>query len=204
MSLIFKQKLEQVADIMNEVNFTDKTIYAYWLAQTYYFVRHSTPMLALSAGLSIDNRPYHLRCIDHLGEEKGHDKMILNDLKQFGFKIEDFPEFSSTQAFYQIQYYWIEHKSPTSFLGYITFLEGLSIYVGKAILNKVCDFKGLSFLKLHAEEDVGHLDKAFAMIESLPKNEQDLIFNNFKLSAHLYLGMLSEVESFVTKKMSAA
>jgi hypothetical protein len=188
-----QDKLEQVASVVREFDFADVRTHAHWLAQTYYFVRHSTPMLALSCGLSVENRDYHNRCIEHLAEEKGHDKMILNDLKFLGFKVSDFPELASTQALYQTQYYWIEHKSPMSFLGYITLLEGLSIYCGEIALKKAQALKGLSFLKLHAEEDSSHLDKAFKMIESLPSDEQERIIANFELSAHLYIQMINQV-----------
>jgi hypothetical protein len=193
MKSLLEPKLKAASAVVQTYDFSNKRAYANWLAQTYYFVRHSTPMLALSAGHSVNNREYHNRCITHLSEEKGHDKMILNDLKQLGYSINEFPELVSTQALYQSQYYWIQHKGPTSFLGYIAFLEGLSIFCGPTVLKKSTGLAGKTFLKLHAEEDVDHLDKAYAIVASLPEAEQMLAIQNFELSAHLYLGMISEL-----------
>ncbi|MFZ4404262.1 MAG: iron-containing redox enzyme family protein, partial [Pseudobdellovibrionaceae bacterium] len=192
-------KLEQsifgVGDKLLNHNFSNKYGYAAWLSQAYYFVRHSTPMLALSAGLSVDNRPYHLRCIEHLSEEKGHDKLLLNDLKTLGYNISNFPELAATKALYQTQYYWIQHKNPISFLGYIVLLEGLAIHYGAKIYSEIKKFPGNSFIEIHTEDDVEHLKRAFQMIESLPSHEQKLIIENCELSAYLYKSMLNDLGS---------
>lgn len=190
--------VETVAKRLEEHNFEDTYQYALFLSQAYYFVKHSTPMLALSAALSIDNRAYHIRCIEHLGEEKGHDKMLLNDLKFMGYKLEDFPEFSMTKALYQTQYYWIEHKSARSFLGYIVLLEGLAVYSGKKILKRVEKFKGKSFIDNHSKDDVEHLEKAFKEIDSLPQGEQELAVENCELAAQIYIAMLAEMNTAST------
>lgn len=171
---------------INRIDFRDPEQYAWWLSQAYYFVKHSTPMLALSAGLSADNRPYHMRCLEHLSEEKGHDKMLLNDLKLMKRKIEDYPELEGTQAFYQTQYYWIQHKSPMSFLGYIVILEGSAVMTGPQALEAAKSHKAHTFLSLHSEDDPDHLEKAFRMIEDLPPHEQELIVENARLATRLY------------------
>jgi hypothetical protein len=198
-----KHRLEnavnKVCKSIDTFSFSNDYLYAFWLSQAYYFVKHSTPMLALSAGLSVENRPYHIRCIEHLSEEKGHDKMLLNDLKQLGYSIEDFPELTQTQALYQTQYYWIQHKSPTSFLGYIVLLEGIAINSGKKVLQQVTTSKGLSFLKLHSEEDEDHIEKAYSIIESMNELEQVLICKNCELSADIYVAMIEQIKSYGSK-----
>ncbi|MBK9294409.1 MAG: hypothetical protein IPM57_08175 [Oligoflexia bacterium] len=58
------KKLEKITD-----NFPieDKDIYALWLAQTYYFVCHSTRLLAHGAALfDFDHNTYHYRYADRL------------------------------------------------------------------------------------------------------------------------------------------
>lgn len=177
------------------LNFADPQVYAWWLSQAYYFVRHSTPMLALSAGLSVENRPYHLRCIDHLSEEKGHDKMLLNDLKILGRKIEEFPELEGAMALYQTQYFWIQHKSPMSFLGYIVILEGLAIVAGPEVYRAVKPTGAVTFLGLHTEEDEDHIEKAYQMIEALPAKEQELALANAKLTAFIYKQMVGQIQA---------
>lgn len=178
---------------IHRIDFADPDQYCWWLSQAYYFVRHSTPMLALSAGLAVEHPSYHRRCIEHLAEEKGHDQMLLNDLKAMGKTIQQYPELAGTQAFYQTQYYWIEHKSPLSFLGYIAILEGSSVFAGKPVLEKVRHHRGHSFLRVHAEDDVSHLEKAFKAIESLPEREQQLIVTNARMAVDLYDMMVSQI-----------
>ncbi|HEY8272076.1 MAG TPA: iron-containing redox enzyme family protein [Pseudobdellovibrionaceae bacterium] len=192
--------ISEVGATLVSMDFSNQRLYEQWLAQAYFFVKHSTPMLALSAGLSVDDRNYHIRCIDHLSEEKGHDKMLLNDLKFLGRSIDEFQEMASTQALYQTQYYWIEHKSPKSFLGYIFLLEGLAVHIGKAMLDQVSGFKGNSFLRNHAEDDVDHLEKAFLMFDQLTLSEQQAVADNCDLAAAMYISMLQEIKSSLALK----
>lgn len=192
--------IETVGTKLKNLDFTHQTTYETWLSQAYYFVKHSTPMLALSAGLSVNDRDYHIRCIDHLSEEKGHDKMLINDLKFLGTTFSAYPELASTQALYQTQYYWIQHMSPKSFLGYIFLLEGLAVTCGMQILEKVSKFKGNSFLKNHSEDDVDHLAKAFEVFDKMTETEQKMIVENCELAANLYMTMLEEITSYAASR----
>jgi hypothetical protein len=175
-----------MAQAVQRLDFSDRIQYGLWLAQAYFFVQHSTPLLALSCGRSVTNRSYHLRCISHLNEEKGHDRLLLNDLKSLGFSIQDFPEFASTSAFYQSQYYWIEHINPISFLGYIYVLEALADLQGKIKADQAKGFQADSFLKLHADEDAGHLEQAEKLISTFSDVDQLQIVNNARQSSLLY------------------
>jgi hypothetical protein len=174
-----------VADV-ERLDFSNQATYALWLSQAYHFVRHSTPLLALSCGRSVSNRSYHLRCIGHLAEEKGHDRLLLNDLKQLGYSIHDCPEFASTSAFYQSQYFWIEHVNPVSFLGYIYVLEALAVLQGKVKISQVQAFGADSFLKIHADEDSAHLEQAAKLISTLAESDQLQIIKNAQQASALY------------------
>lgn len=204
---------EQVKKIMQEVapafkyfEKLDKYSYGNWLAQQYYIVRHSTPLLALSAGRSIDNNAYHLRCIGHLNEEKGHDKMLLRDLKALGFDTEQFPELYSTQAYYQVQYYWIEHKNPLSFLGYILFMEELAVQYGPVVGKKakVLNPKSALFLNHHSDADEDHLAEAYSIIVKLPSKDKQHILENLSISASLYSNMLYDLAGLQQNKKASA
>lgn len=193
---LLEDAINQAVSAGRQLDFANKGLYALWLSQAYYFVRHSTPLLALSCGRSIENRPYHLRCISHLAEERGHDKLILNDLKALGFKPEDFEELPATQALYQTQYYWIEHVNPVSLLGYIFILEGLAVKLGGIKTKEVNDAKATSFLKLHSDEDVGHLESAFGQLKAMSKHDQECILKNAQLTAGLYSNMAAEILAY--------
>lgn len=185
---------------VERLDFSDSTVYSLWLSQAYYFVRHSTPLLALSCGRALDNRSYHLRCIGHLSEEKGHDRLLLNDLKSLGVSIEDFPEFASTAAFYQSQYFWIEHVNPVSFLGYIYVLEALAVLQGKSKAHQANSFRADSFLKIHADEDAGHLQQAAKLISTFSETDQMQIVKNAQQASSLYQLIVRDILEFAAKQ----
>lgn len=185
---------------VERLDFSDSTVYSLWLAQAYYFVRHSTPLLALSCGRAVNNRSYHLRCIGHLSEEKGHDGLLLNDLKALGVSIKDCPEFASTSAFYQSQYFWIEHVNPVSFLGYIYVLEALAVLQGKSKADQAKSFRADSFLKIHADEDAGHLQQAAKLISTFSESDQKQIVKNAQQASALYQLIVRDILDDAAKR----
>jgi len=187
---------------ISRVNFSNSKIYGDWLTQQYFIVRHSTPLLALSCGLSLENREYHLRCIEHLQEEKGHDKMIVGDLKKLGYEISDFPEKESTKPIYQSQYFWIEHVSPISFLGYVLYLESLAVVYGQRVFQ-MADSRGATFLRHHHDADTGHLESAYKIIQGMGASEQKNIRDNLNETGYLYSKMLEDLAAVdVTRRAS--
>lgn len=192
--------MREISQLYKNFPWQDQEAYAWWLSQIYYIVRHSTPLLALSCGRALHNPTYHSRCIEHLSEERGHDRMLLNDLKFLGETLR--PELPATHAVYATQYYKIEHVNTVAFLGYILFLEALAIYFGKEALGKV-DSKSSTFLKLHAEEDVDHLEKAYKLIAGLPHEDQIEIEKNLFQTARAYRSMLEDISPSAIKRMAA-
>lgn len=174
--------------------FQDSEIYAQWLAQTYFFVRHSTSLLGYALPYLKDEKLRH-HFEHHLSEEERHDMLALKDLEKLGKHIGDYSEFISTQAFYQSQYYRISFEGATSLLGYILFLEGLAVnWAKESYLNIQETHKGsLLFLKVHAEEDPHHLDEAIKTIETLSASEQVNILKNLKYSQSMYEQMMQEI-----------
>lgn len=185
-----KFEFTDIESAIKSYPWSNQSAYANWLSQIYYIVRHSTPMLALACGRSLNNREFHLRCIEHLSEEKGHDKLILNDMKNMG--VELYPELPSTMLVYQTQYYQIEHVNPTSFMGYIMFLELLATELGDFVYSKVKDHspKSVSFLKLHINEDKSHTQKGYDAISTMPENEKRFIIQNFEMTKVAYITMI--------------
>ncbi len=184
---------EKLQNEAAKVSFREREVYAFWLAQAYYFVRHSAPLLALSCGRSVNRPEYHLRCISHLGEERAHDRLLLQDLAAIGAKLEDYPELATASALYQTQYYWIEHRNPVSFLGYISVLEALAVLCGEEKTEEAKAHGSTKFLELHAGEDVEHLERALDQVESLPRSDQEDILANARLTVDLYAEMLAEI-----------
>ena len=176
----------------------NKAFYANYMAQTFYYVKHSTRILALSAGrLNYEEQQkIHLRFLKHLGEEANHEKLALNDLKFLGHKLEDFPELNSTRFFYEPQYYKIEHQHPLSLMGYILFLEVLAQKVCPPLSAKLSNLygkKSATFLLVHGEEDPGHVEEAKKLLSEFDPVALEFIIINLKQSAYAFDNMMREI-----------
>lgn len=200
---ILKKSVEKSVNEMTEsvlqVPIEDAEVYGNWLAQTYYFVCHSTRLLALtSSRFPLDQNDYHYRYAEHIKEERGHEILALNDLKKMKLKIENFPELTETKAFYQTQYYQIEHVSPMAFWGYVFCLEVFAISGGVNLYQRVCEAHGKSagiFLNVHVNEDEGHVDEAYEILKDLKDQDLKVIEENLKLSCDLYAGIYKRIKS---------
>lgn len=174
----------------------EKAVYGAFLAQTNYYVSHSTRLLALAASrFQFSEEQLHRRFIKHATEEMSHERLALRDLKNLGLPLEAFPEFPSTRAFYQTQYYMIEHVSPWSFWGYILMLEGLALTKGPWLFNEIKQHHGeqaASFVKVHAAEDVGHMAEAEKAMQSLPERELPIVIEQIANAAFHYGSMLEQ------------
>jgi hypothetical protein len=176
--------------------------YADWLAQTYYYVRHSTRLLAASAArFALDARgnALHHRFAAHMAEEKQHEKLALHDIKELGFSIDSLPERSSTRFFYEAQYYKIEHVHPIALFGYILPLEAIGPACGKLVVERVSAAHGrhgrkvIAFLELHVEDDVDHLAKALEALAAIGPEQREVVLQNLEQSTDGYLGILRDV-----------
>ena len=198
----YEKLVKEITPLMIAYPWSDIQAYGAWLSQQYHIVKHSTPMLALSCGRSISNRPYHLRCIEHLSEEKGHDKMLLNDLRLS--KLELMAELPSTRAFYATQYFQIEHVNPVSFLGYVLFMEALAVAFGRHVSDRASlSTNGITFLELHADEDDGHIESAFKLITTMTKSDQMDVVMNLRMSAKCYETMMQDLAALRTSSLAA-
>jgi hypothetical protein len=173
--------------------------YADWLAQTYYYVCHSTRLLAAAAArFPFDERgnALHQRFGAHMGEEKKHELLALHDIKALGQSLESFPERPSTRMFYEPQYYKIEHQGPLALFGYILPLEAIGPTEGRHIVERTTGAHGpkcASFVRVHADEDVDHLEKALAIVSSLDGNDRRRVEENLHQTTYAYVVMLDQV-----------
>lgn len=174
----------------------EQAVYGAFLAQTNYYVSHSTRLLALAASrFRFSEEQLHRRFIKHATEEMSHETLALRDLKSLGFSLRQFPEYPSTRAFYQTQYYMIEHVSPWSFWGYILMLEGLAVTMGPWLHNEIKQHHGEkagSFVKVHAAEDIGHMADAEKAMQSLPEHERPIVVEQIANSCFYYCAMLEQ------------
>lgn len=194
--------LNELGKVIRSVPWQNKAIYGAFLAQTYYYVNHSTRLLALAASrFSASEERIHRRFIKHATEEMSHEILALRDLKNLKLSPESYHEFPSTRAFYQTQYYMIEHVSPWSFWGYILMLEGLAVTEGAWLYDQIKRHHGAkagSFVKVHAVEDVGHMAEAEQALSLLPDAQRPLVLEQVANSCFYYGVMLEQCKSYAS------
>ncbi|MFM6927783.1 MAG: iron-containing redox enzyme family protein [Bdellovibrio sp.] len=204
---LFEETMKEIKVQAEAFPWEDEVAYSQWLGQTYHFVIHSTRLLALaSARTPMSQYQFHNRFIDHAKEERGHEKMLINDLKALGRDLSQIPEFACTSALYKTQYYYIEHCSTDTFMGWVIMLEAFASNFGPGILKRVTKAHGKDasvFWKVHAEEDQDHIQKAFKQVSQLPDSHQAETILNFQHTANHYLNILKECAA-VAKKVKLA
>jgi hypothetical protein len=189
----YKQSMEEMKEAIRSYPWENKVYYAEFLAQTYYYICHSTRLLAASASrFSQEDQGLHKRFLKHTDEENSHELLALRDLQKLGFKIQNFTQLAQTRNLYEVQYYKIEHQDPAALLGYILALETLASD-WKWLKEKLTGLYGAScvkFVQVHADEDPDHIEKALEQISSLPHNRLELIDINVEQTAVCYIDML--------------
>lgn len=202
MTASFKDIVSAYEDVMSEAKkilydfpWEDKGAYARWLAHSFYFVSHSTKLLNLAGEKArADETNLKGRMISHEKEEQGHEFLALQDLRKLGYQVQEFPELSTTSAFYSKQYDEITNTSSTSFMGWILFLEGIASKFGPKILERASiHHPATNFLRVHAEEDQEHIQSAFSLMETLPEKYYAAAIKNMRVSCRLYLETLLEI-----------
>lgn len=189
----YKEHLELMEKTLLDTNLEDKEVYANFLAQTYYYVRYSTRMLAAAAAnMSFEDNKHYKRFIDHISEESFHEKLAESDLKKLGKSLSTYKELPETSMLWETQFYKIDHKDPLSLMGYIIALEYFAVIAFPKVLEKLTTQYGTatSFVKLHAEEDVDHIKKAIDLLADLSEDRKKAIYENVEQTAVAYSNML--------------
>lgn len=186
----FDDKVKELGQTFLNFPWERESAYANWIAQTYYFVRHTTVLVSLSAArFGAQNRDHHYRMLAHLADERGHDLMALEDLQNLGWRLEQIPEFSETRLFYQNQYYMINFEDPFSHLGYSLCLEGLAALYAPEVFKRVSKTYGkgaCEFLRVHATVDQDHYADGAKELAHLTDTQAEAALRNLEQSAILY------------------
>ena len=187
-----------MGEALNQIDFGKKEVYANYLAQTYHYVKHSTPLLALSAGLfEYSDRKYFRRFLTHISEENNHELLALKDLKRLGFEISDFPELPETKMLWEPQYYKVQNLDPLSLMGYIIPLELFAAKHLDGFLERVSKAHGeqtASFIRVHSDEDVDHVEKAMAILNEVDGKRKEHIVENIAQSSISYVRFLEALD----------
>ena len=101
--------------------------YVKFLVVLYPIVSNFCPVMALAAGHAADKNQMIVNYLyDHILEEKGHEQLVLNDLKSFEVDvtpIAELPAVPPVQAMLAFNYYSASHVNPVCVCGMMYVLE---------------------------------------------------------------------------------
>lgn len=196
----FERSLQLMYDRFYNFNWKNKQIYCNFLAQSYYYICHSARLLATAAGrCSLNEQELFKRMSKYVGEELSRENLCLRDLKVLGKSIKDFPELPITAAFYQSQYYKVEHNSPSELMGYIYALETTAYRVGSKVINdklkEIYNPFSYSYLQSLTNEDVSYVEEAKRVISNLANDQKDSVLKNIIFTSELFIELLNQIEA---------
>jgi hypothetical protein len=98
---ILTQSLKLMINACEDFPWRQANCYADLMAQTHWYTRRTTRILGLAAvHFKHDCDQLHSRFLQHAAEEKGHEKIALNDIRHLGYDLNDFNESPLTMALY--------------------------------------------------------------------------------------------------------
>jgi pyrroloquinoline quinone (PQQ) biosynthesis protein C len=173
------KSIRSMQAVLDSLTWEDPACYAEYLAQTYFYVRHATRVLAKAAWrCNFEEEPLHKKLLQGINEEKNHELMCTSDLEHVGYDLKEFTELPETSAYYQTLYAMIDAHGPYALLGYFVSLEGLGAIGFNDVYNRVVKTYGkggAQFIEVHAHLDQGHFEEGLSYILTLPEAQQRLV-----------------------------
>jgi hypothetical protein len=171
--------------------------YVKFLVVLYPIVSNFCPVMALAAGHAADKNQIIVNYLyDHILEEKGHEQLVLNDLKSFEVDvtpIAELPAVPPVQAMLAFNYYSASHVNPVCVFGMMYVLEIMaSVYGGRAARSLAANLnrnsmEGFSFLDSHADLDQDHVIKLRNLFQSFTdESSQAALLNSIKMNFYLF------------------
>ncbi|MGY4024692.1 TenA family transcriptional regulator [Aeromonas rivuli] len=174
--------------------------YLTFLAQAFYHVRHTVPLLMATGGKLGQEYEWVRGAIrEYIDEEYGHQEWILSDIRACGGDAEAVrhgqPE-QPIELMVAFLYDQIARGNPMAFFGMVQVLEGTSVAIATTIADQLKSGLGLppqamSYLSSHGALDQEHL-KFFASLMDRVENpaDQGAIVHAAKVVYRLYGDML--------------
>ncbi|PHP65225.1 heme oxygenase [Zhengella mangrovi] len=169
--------------------------YLAFLEQAYHHVKHTFPLLALTASRTRDER-YQDALVEYMEEERGHEKWILDDIAALGgdaAAVEAGEGGAACRIMVAYTYYAVERISPYAMLGSVHVLEGLSVLLADRVADTLkarfgtSEEKGFSYLRSHGALDQDHVAFFQTVINGFTDRDvQDLIIGQSKMFYRLY------------------
>lgn len=191
--------IKEMQDTLGAMPWQSPEFYAQFLAQTYFYVRNATRVLAKAAyRCTHEEEGLHKKLLQGIIEEKNHEIMAINDLKEVGYDMASMKELPSTTCYYQTLLAAIDYDGPYALLGYFVALEGLGAIGADYVFDSTFakwGKKGTQFLRVHTRVDQHHFTDGLEFIESLPIDKQIMIEKYVESSTKIYIGLLEGVKA---------
>jgi heme oxygenase len=148
--------------------------YVAYLTEAYHHVKHTVPLMeAAKAALSLRHEPFRDALDSYIGEERGHEAWILDDIANCGGDPEAVrtgrPR-DATQAMVDYVYGYIACSNPMGVFGMILVLEGTSVSLAAQGVAALSASLGLgpecfSYLSSHGSLDQEHMAFFHALMD---------------------------------------
>lgn len=192
-----------------------RTAYADFLVRLYPVVSHFCPIMSAALGVCADRLPELRRFLyEHVQEERGHENLVLNDLRALGWpnpaSVPSRRPVPPVQALLAFNYHGIRHEHPACVLGMVYVLEIMSsLYGGKVALALSRSMglplsSGFSFLDSHASLDEGHMAELRRLLQHDECAEaHQCIINSVAMNFHFFTGLMSHGHASEVPKSGA-
>jgi ferritin len=195
------EALTSVQDMLNGRYSKEK--YVDFLHKIYHIVLHFCPIMAAAAsrcGNDMDEvRNYFY---DQISEERGHEKMVLDDLATFD--VEPASVIAATAAFpvqamLGYNYYTLDRVHPCGVLGMVYVLEIISSVYGGHVAASISQSldrpltSGFSFLDSHSSMDMEHMAKLRKLLQSIDSPDaQNILVESVKMNFYLVMQIFKD------------
>lgn len=196
--LVVEASTQRIADEFADFPWENPTAYADWLAQSYYYVRYVPTALVRAVERCGPGSAVHPAFVAGASEERGHDQLLLADLRHLGRHLDEFPESSEAAAYHQSLFADIENEGAVSLLGYAIPLEGVAALKMADHLRRLRALYsdvGTHFLRVHCELDTEHLEHGLALLTTLSRAESEIVRQSIHTSTQLYVELLAQLKA---------
>lgn len=155
--------------------------YRAFLAQAYYHVRHTTPLLMLLGGRLPERLGWMRGAVaEYIKEELGHEEWILNDIAAAGGDAAavragapDLPAELMVAYAYDV----LNRGNPAGFFGMVFVLEGTSVALALMAADRIQQALGLpdaafTYLRSHGTLDQEHTRYLESLLEKMTPDDQ--------------------------------
>jgi pyrroloquinoline quinone (PQQ) biosynthesis protein C len=195
------ESLPKIQDMLNGRMTLEE--YKAFMTDIYHVVWHFCPIMAAAASRCSDDFVEVRQHLYHnIEEEKGHENMVLDDLKALGV---DPDTVKASKASYSVQtmiaynYHTVERVHPCTVIGMLYALELISsVYSGQLATSISLSLdlpmsKGFTFLDSHSAMDLDHIAALRELLQTIKDPKvQEIIIDAIRINFYMFVQFLDK------------